>query len=635
MLRRLSVALLLTACLEPANSQFGVDTSADDSDAPGLPGDSKPVVDADGDGVPADRDCNDANPLVRPGAAELCNGADDDCDGLVDQSPSPILDDGARVVGPAYRDVDIDGYGVDASATWYCDTLPAGWALAGGDCDDASAARRPGAAELCDGIDNDCDGLVDSRDPDVNVAGTAGAAQGHPDDDGDGFGAPTTRAMCSASDPGFVDDDTDCDDTRGDVYPGALERCDGVDQDCDDEIDEEGIDPFPWFRDADGDGYGSASSGTLVACTRPSGHTREDDDCDDTDPGVHPGAEESCDSAEDANCDGYQGDADPDRDGFPACEDCGEGDPKVYPGAPETWYDGIDQDCAGDDDWDRDGDGHRLPTAPGGGDDCDDGDPDVHPGGTEVALDGIDNDCVGGDSCDTDGDGVCDVDDDCPYDNPDDRDGDGVCDSDDPCPDDLLDDRDGDTICDSEDPCPDVVGPCCGDGACTSAVGENCSTCEEDCGVCCGNGVCNSSFGETCSNCTQDCGACPYCGDGICNGTDSCSTCERDCNCDRTMTFRGADNCNDSAAVTLYAHRRSSAGSCRGSTSRYLLTVGSTYSLDIDCKVGETVCWGATVSNVYWGIGSSCTRSPCSGNTTSCCYSCSTRTVTIGNFNCP
>ncbi|TPW07636.1 MAG: regulator of chromosome condensation, partial [Acidimicrobiaceae bacterium] len=96
-------------------------------------------------------DCNDAAPLVRPGAAEVCNGEDDDCD--------LAIDDGIATT-TYYRDADGDTYGDAAMAMTDC-RAPAGHTLMSGDCDDGNASRRPGLAELCDMLDNDCDAMID------------------------------------------------------------------------------------------------------------------------------------------------------------------------------------------------------------------------------------------------------------------------------------------------------------------------------------------------------------------------------------------------------------------------------------------------------------------------------------------
>ncbi len=136
-----------------------------------------PPIDDDGDGyyaAPDGDDCDDGNPDVNPGAEEVCNAVDDDCNGLTDEAP----------------DEDGDAYSV-------CN----------GDCDDQNPDVHPNAVDGCDGIDNDCDNLID-EDGDVDF-------------DGDGF------TVCD-----------DCNDSDAFVYPGATELCDDIDNDCDGDVDE-------------------------------------------------------------------------------------------------------------------------------------------------------------------------------------------------------------------------------------------------------------------------------------------------------------------------------------------------------------------------------------------------------------
>ncbi|HHO51163.1 MAG TPA: hypothetical protein ENK18_09905 [Deltaproteobacteria bacterium] len=159
------------------------------------------VEDRDGDGYSrADGDCDDDEPGINPGAEELCDGRDTDCDGIV---PGDESDD------------DSDG-----------------WRVCAGDCDDGNNTVYPGAPRICDDLDNDCDGQVTDHD----------------DVDGDGF------SIC----------DGDCDDDEPRANPGRLEVCDGVDNDCDGGTDD---------IDNDGDGH--------AVCT-PTG------DCDDDDPTAFP-----------------------------------------------------------------------------------------------------------------------------------------------------------------------------------------------------------------------------------------------------------------------------------------------------------------------------------------------------------
>lgn len=373
------------------------DTSVDDTSA---------GVDGDGDGYsPADDDCNDTDPTVHIGADEVCNGIDDDCDDAVDEDP----------VDAGFVDTDSDGYGAEASlvcggvdlsadcadqdaqiypgapercnlidddcdsdvdedlaSAWYADddgddygdaatsledcNPPAGWVADDTDCDDGRADVYPDAPELCDGLDNDCDGAVDE-----DVVPTWYA-----DIDGDGYGdAATGQDGCDAP-VGYVLSDSDCDDANSRVNPSEPEVCDSVDNDCDGTVDLGIGDAY--YIDADGDRYGSTT--TILACEQFPGLSRLNTDCDDSDANVNVEATEICNGVDD-DCDGNidlfvtttcYSDSDGDSYGdpassFSACtctagwvedfQDCDDTDPISHPGAPEVCTDFVDQDCDG------------------------------------------------------------------------------------------------------------------------------------------------------------------------------------------------------------------------------------------------------------------------------------------------
>ena len=89
--------------------------------------------------------------------------------------------------------------------------------------------------------------------------------------------------MANTQPTGFVSDDTDCDDTNANIYPGATETPDnGIDEDCD------GFDLLTWYEDADNDNFGNASV-SQTANTQPAGFVPDDTDCDDTDANIFPG----------------------------------------------------------------------------------------------------------------------------------------------------------------------------------------------------------------------------------------------------------------------------------------------------------------------------------------------------------
>jgi hypothetical protein len=169
--------------------------------------------DDDGDGWSSDAgDCDDRDPDRHPGATERCNGVDDDCNGTVDDADGEVV---------GYADVDGDGFGdPDASITG-CD---GGAAVDdANDCGPDDPAVFPGADEVCNGVDDDCDGAVDEDAID--------ALTGYVDADGDGFGDPASATRACSLD-GLVSNATDCDDTDDWVYPGAPERFDGGPNAC-------------------------------------------------------------------------------------------------------------------------------------------------------------------------------------------------------------------------------------------------------------------------------------------------------------------------------------------------------------------------------------------------------------------
>ncbi len=329
-------------------------------------------LDGDGDGYAASEDCDDTNSAIHPGSEETCNGVDDDCDSQVDE----------EVSGTWYTDSDADGYGDDGSAVQACEQ-PEGAVSTGGDCDDSDPAYNPGAVE------SDCE------DPnDYNCDGSTGYA----DADGDGF------AACQ-----------DCDDADGSEFPGATEVCDGDDDDCDTEIDEEGATGGAvWYRDQDSDGYGDLSV-TATGCTAPEGYVADATDCDDGSSDISPGATESCDD-QDNDCDGetdepgaegeptWYADADADGYGDPdvstmSCDvpdgyveyntDCDDTDAAYNPGAVESCDDPEDYNCDGSVGYeDADGDGVAAC------EDCDDSAVTVYPGAEEL-CDDVDDDCDG------------------------------------------------------------------------------------------------------------------------------------------------------------------------------------------------------------------------------------------------
>jgi len=248
-----------------------------DGDGFGDPGVVQSTCDGAPSGFVADNtDCDGSDPTVFPGAEEVCDGVDQDCDGAVDDG-LPLTD--------WFADADGDGFGDGTDILSTCDTSPpSGYADVDGDCDPDNGNVYPGGDEFCDDIDNDCDLEIDEEVVYRDV---------YADTDGDGFGDDDdTQSICEPDAPaGWVDLGGDCDDDEEVVYPGADELCDGLDNDCDGELSE---DEF----DGDDDGY--------FAC----------DDCNDANPNTNPGMEETCNGI-DNDCDGIGptlDECDPDAD---------------------------------------------------------------------------------------------------------------------------------------------------------------------------------------------------------------------------------------------------------------------------------------------------------------------------------
>jgi hypothetical protein len=320
-------------------------------------------------------DCDDTTAAISSSSQEVCDplNLDEDCDGLSDDE-----DPSATGQSTFYLDGDQDGYGT--TLLLLCDPT-ATTSILPNDCDDQDSAIYPGAPESCtDTEDLNCDGLL----PNIDA-------------DSDSF------KSCE-----------DCDDTNATVYPTAPELCDGLDNDCDGNIDLNAVDASSYFADTDEDGYGDPEAEQL-ACTQPDGFVEDATDCDDSAAEVHPGASEDCSASFDLNCDGSWGLNDQDGDGFFACEECDDSNATIHPDAAEI-CDGLDNDCDTliDDedgnitgqsvfylDTDEDGYGNAntsvlaceapegFVVTPG---DCEEGNAEVHPGALEI-CDGIDNDC--------------------------------------------------------------------------------------------------------------------------------------------------------------------------------------------------------------------------------------------------
>ncbi len=386
-------------------------------------------LDTDGDGFPgtgdcssqAMVDCNDNDPLAFPGALELCNGIDDSCNGQIDE--------GLPVVG-YFRDADGDGVGSVKTGEG-CKAPPAGNVTQAGDCDDTNPSIRPGQAETCNGIDDDCDGTPDNGIPFQDF---------YVDADGDGFGAATSAPVhsCQTTVQGRVSNPGDCNDADPTIKPGAVELCNKADDNCDGQMDN-GIAFVSYYPDVDGDGYGDALAQSESSCAPVLGKVMNNSDCNDQSATTKPGAPEVCNGADD-DCDTQVDEGltfatyypDADGDGFGAAgaapqssclavpgkvtnnQDCNDASAQVKPTATEI-CNGIDDNCAGGPDdgltfsqyyVDADGDGFGAAgsqpqsacAAVSGkvtnNTDCNDANPAVKPMAPET-CNGVDDNCNG------------------------------------------------------------------------------------------------------------------------------------------------------------------------------------------------------------------------------------------------
>ena len=337
----------------------------DDGDGYGDASSTTMACEVPADYADNDDDCDDSDAGVSPDATEVCDGDDNDCDGDVDDDDASV---DTSTGNTYYADDDGDGFGDSDNSTMAC-SQPSGYLLDSADCDDSDSAINPTATEVCDEVDNDCDGDIDDDDPtlDKSTGDTF-----YRDIDEDGFGG--TSSTVTACDPpsGFVDNSDDCDDYDDAISPDGTEVCDGSDdEDCDGTVDEDGAsDVVTWYIDSDSDGYGDNTTSD-VDCDQPSGYVDNDDDCDDAESSINPDADEECDGSTDEDCDG-------------SVDEAGAKGGTDY-------YADVDGDSYGDPDSVL-----SACTQPGGyqtnDDDCDDDDSAINPAATE-ACDGDDNDC--------------------------------------------------------------------------------------------------------------------------------------------------------------------------------------------------------------------------------------------------
>jgi len=301
-----------------------------------------------------------------------------------------------------YKDADDDGYS-DGTTDTTC-SRPAGYKVASeltatsGDCKDNDNTVHPGATEVCNGYDDDCDGLVDDADPSV-----VGQTTWYQDSDSDTFGNPSVSQLACSQPTGYVLDNTDCNDsdpnehpgqtwykdadndlysdgtsttsctrptgykvaseltaTSGDcndgnpdVNPAATEECNGIDDDCDTLVDEEGATGCTtYYRDDDNDGYGQDADSKCLCAFEDPYDTTVGGDCNDSDPNEHPGQTWYKDADDDLYSDGTSTTSCTRPTDYKVASeltatsgDCDDGDGNNFPGNTEVCGDGQDNDC--------------------------------------------------------------------------------------------------------------------------------------------------------------------------------------------------------------------------------------------------------------------------------------------------
>lgn len=245
--------------------------------------------DSDNDGFYNYEDCDDNDNQINPSMAETCDGIDNNCSGAIDEGLQLYT---------YFLDNDGDGFGNLSVPVDTCRSMPiAGYVDNNQDCDDSDPLINPMSSEVCDGVDNNCSGIIDDGLQLYTY---------YLDIDGDGYGDPdfpvdTCRAMPIA---GYVIDDSDCNDSADQINISISEVCDGIDNNCNGAIDD-GLPLNRYYQDFDKDGYGYLEN-YIDTClsVSPVGFVDNSSDCNDENENINPDIIDIPDNGVDEDCSG-------------------------------------------------------------------------------------------------------------------------------------------------------------------------------------------------------------------------------------------------------------------------------------------------------------------------------------------
>ncbi|MEZ7942153.1 MAG: MopE-related protein, partial [Flavobacteriales bacterium] len=241
-------------------------------------------IDLDNDGfLVSEGDCNDGDDSIYPGATEVCDGVDNNCDGTIDEN---------FIINQYWLDDDNDGFGNPEISTSSCFT-PEGYVSNSNDCDDEDEDVNPNINEICDGKDNNCNGYIDEGFV---------TSVFFLDSDGDGYGNPNVSINSCFMPDGYADNDNDCNDANTNINPGMNEICNNADDDCSGVIDDN-LTTQVYYEDDDNDSFGNPNV-SVEDCSQPNGYVLNSLDCDDTNDDINPNGTEILDDAIDQDCDG-------------------------------------------------------------------------------------------------------------------------------------------------------------------------------------------------------------------------------------------------------------------------------------------------------------------------------------------